>query len=181
MPDTMPNIQPVQIDGPISHGGIVVGSLYDYLVEQGNLYHVSTEWQTIQDSEGDYILIRPSTIADCHIVMDFGATGDFAIGLHEAPTLGDWGTRISAHPMNRTILREADTYFYRTAREEVDSEGVRLVSLQTATRRTETGQVCIGHWVFKHGVNYLVTLTNNSGAAGSACFVATFYEHTVDE
>jgi len=156
-----------------SDGGLLVGGLYDHLVELGELFHVSWQWGDVADGDSQYLLIRCGDAA-CHISMDFGLDGDWSVGLHEAPTITTWGVELSAHPMNRTILTQARTRFYHTTTQPAG--GTRLILLRAGTTVVDVGQAFRGHWALAPNTNYVVTMTNNSGSAASASVLATFYE-----
>lgn len=185
-PYTQPvrNVDPIAIDGAIevqdlvvSLEGLIVASRYDRQVELGNLYCVSWAWEWTEDDASYRLFIRCGE-ADCHIAVDFNLPVNFNVGLHEDPTPTVWGTQLSAHPMNRTVLdNPALTRFFHTPTPPVTS-GTRLMSMRSEASLVNIGHPSIGHWVLARRKDYLITITNESAATGAAGFIATFYEQS---
>ena len=73
------------------------------------------------------------------------------------------------------ILGDAVTRFFH-ATIAPDAGGTRIVSMRSEASMVNFGQIALGHWALRQGVDYVITLTNRSGAAAAANFIATFYE-----
>jgi len=179
---------------PIAHAVTVIQEQHR-LLHDGFMFQTSGKQTGWLDTTSEEFLIRCPAACFPHVqtmLLNFGK-GDIDFLAFEGPTVTDPGTALTAQNPNRASSNTPDLLLYATPTTSAD--GTQIFTLWTPPTATGVGQSANGvrgigqgsEWVLAPSTDYLVRLTNNSGATIDWSYEFAWYEvgylhnKTVDE
>jgi hypothetical protein len=154
------------------------------MVHDGFMFTVSGKQTGLADAGVFDTLIKVPAATFPHITIyrfSFGR-GDIDLLAYEGTTVSADGTAVTASNMNRNSTNTPDTDFFHTP--TVTSPGTLMYTLWTPPTTAGIGGSAEGvtdiehgtEWVLKPSTNYLIRMTNSSGATIDHAFHVIWYE-----
>jgi hypothetical protein len=151
--------------------------------EVGNMYQVGHYDAAVANTASLEILIRTGSTLSLHSVFATNVGGDSVAYLFEAPTVTVVGTTITPINNNRNSANTAEGLFYHTPTTTADGtplnngtfipggSGGNAVGGSAGSSIRDGGEI-----ILKPNTDYLVRITNISGAAKNISLTHLFYE-----
>jgi len=147
-------------------------------VHQGNFYNISKLFENVADDSNAEILLKVGSNKKLHFTTIVTVGGTSHVYLYESPTVSDNGTQLAIYNMNRSSSNTSDATAYYSP--TVASAGTELSSVLA---EGGTGPKAIGsqarndgEWILEKSTDYLIRVTNKSGAVNDISIEIAFYE-----
>lgn len=160
------------------NGGITAFTPVAYRIRNSREFFCCHCFDDVADAADVFIHIKVDSTVSCHGNLIIEAEAKTKVFLYENPTTTDDGTALTELSMNRETLGTPVSDLFHTPTVGADGTLLECGLIGSAGKFTSSGGAEVGaYWAFKPNEEYLVKMTNESGAAADICFKYRWHEH----
>ncbi len=158
-------------------------------IHLGKFWNISHYFSAIADSASVEILIKTSSDEELHVGIYIASGGDAKFEMFESPTLAGNGTQITIVNHNRQKVADSPTVsttttaYHTPTHNSPQSYGTALVPNGifipggAKSKASGTSGFNDDQWVFAKSTDYLIKMTNISGAAQNISIDTHYHGH----
>ena len=166
---------------PVSFADTVIDALHRH-THDGFVHHLSGKVTGMIDTDVDNFLLVPGGAPHFQRFRIAASRGDIDIQVYEGTTVSANGSEVGSNNTNRFSSNVAATKLYSGP--TITDDGTLIHTTWMPPTATGTGQSASGlvgetngeEWILSPANNYLIRITNNSGATIAYSYEMLWYE-----
>lgn len=148
-------------------------------IKESKEFYVSHRFTSVADDGVAMIHIKVDSTKSAHGYISIESDGKCYVDLYENPTTSADGTAVTELCLNREIDATPSTSVFHTPTKSVNGTLLEYGILGTAGKFTLIGgDEMGGYWLLKPNEQYLILVTNKSGADSDIVISYSWHEHT---
>ena len=161
-----------------SDGGLKIIDTVQYNIQDGKGYRAAHRFTAVADNASKDVLVQVGATKTPHTLILVSNEGDSHLDIYEGTTISSSGSALGVFNKNRQSSGTSETNIFHTPTVSSTGTVINNIFLPGGRKNSATGNNSLSQseWMLKKSTNYLVRITNKSGAVIDMSTEIEYYE-----